>query len=78
MLELIMLDAKALRYKPSVQACAAIYIAYKLQREGDSWPAKMAKETNLSKEEIKPCAFDMCNLLHRIEKSNVKTVFKKF
>jgi hypothetical protein len=38
----------------------------------------MVQESGHTKEQIKPCAFEMCNLLHKIEKSNVQAVFKKF
>ena len=78
LLEIGLLDYRTLKYKPAIHACAAIYISLKLFKDPNPWPAQMVEHTGLSKEEIKPCAFDMCNLLHKIEASNVKAVFKKF
>lgn len=71
LLEIALLDYRTLKYKPSVHASAAIYISYKLFKNPNPWPQVLIDETGLSREAIKPCAFDMCNLLHKIEKSNV-------
>lgn len=78
LLEIALLDYRTLKHLPSIHASASIYISQKLFKNPEPWPQKMALEAQHSKEAIKPCAFDMCNLLHKIEKSNVQAVFKKF
>jgi transcription initiation factor TFIIIB Brf1 subunit/transcription initiation factor TFIIB len=78
LLEIALLDYRTLKHLPSTHASAAIYISQKLFKNPDPWPQKLVQESAHSKEKIKPCAFEMCNLLHKIEKSNVQAVFKKF
>jgi G2/mitotic-specific cyclin-B, other len=78
LLEIALLDYRTLKHLPSVHASAAIYITQKLFKNPDPWPQHLVQESTFSKEHIKPCAFEMCNLLHKIEKSNVQVVFKKF
>lgn len=78
LMEIALLDYRTLKHVPSIHACAAIYISQKLFKNPDPWPQKLVDEAGHTKEAIKPCAFEMCNLLHKIEKSNVQAVFKKF
>lgn len=78
LMEIALLDYRTLKHLPSIHASAAIYISQKLFKNPDPWPKALIDEANFTKEQIKPCAFEMCNLLHKIEKSNVQAVFKKF
>lgn len=78
LMEIALLDYRTLKHLPSIHASAAIYISQKLFKNPDPWPQTLVNEAKFTKEQIKPCAFEMCNLLHKIEKSNVQAVFKKF
>lgn len=77
-LELALVDYKMLRYRASVTAAAAMYLSRKIHRTEESWSLQWLQSTNLSENEIKSCAKDLCNLAQNAEKGNLQAVRKKF
>lgn len=55
-LELAMLDMNFLNYKPSILACASIYLINKIKKKVEPWPLDLQKLTSYNEAELKGCA----------------------
>ena len=77
-LELALVDYKMLRYKASVTAAAALYLSKKIHNAEETWSSQWLQSTNLSENELKACAKDLCCLAQNAEKGNLQAVRKKF
>lgn len=77
LLELCLVEYKMQKYKPSLLACAAIYLVNKLQKR-EGWSDGMAKNTKYSEQDLRPCAKEMCLLLQNSTKSSLQAVRRKF
>ena len=70
-----------LKYKPSILAASALYLANKLCYNKDPWPAKLAKLTKLEESTLRSCAKDIHQfvLIPNIDdKAKLKSVYDKF
>lgn len=77
-LELALVDYKMLRYRASVTAAAALYLSRKIHNSEESWSSQWLQSTNLSENELRACAKDLCCLAQNAEKGNLQAVRKKF
>lgn len=59
MLELALVEYKMIKYKPSVLASGALYLAHKIMGKADAWPLKVEQYSNLKEKDVRPCAKDM-------------------
>ena len=75
-LELFLLDYTMLKYKNSLLAAVAIYIALKITKKYGSEMISVISNYNI--EVIKSCAVDACVVLDNAEKSSLQAVKKKF
>lgn len=78
LLELSLLDVGMLRYKPSLVAAAAVYLARKISDSSSSWCSALTEATLHPDSEVKPCARDLVILLQAMEKSKLTALPRKF
>ena len=78
LLELGLLDVGLLRYKPSLVAAAAVYLARKISDPCSCWCPALIEATLHSDSEVKPCAKELVILLQAVEKSKLTALPRKF
>lgn len=78
MLELSLLEYRMLKYSPTMQAAAAMYLAYKVLGRVPAWNNYYADYTGYSEKQLRMCARDMCALVKGIESSPLAAVRKKY
>ncbi|KRW98108.1 Cyclin-like protein [Pseudocohnilembus persalinus] len=80
LIEMTLIELKMAKYKPSMIACASIYLVHKIRKNSQPWnEAQMQKNTLYCEQEIRPCAKDLCTLLQTIDKrSTFKSLQRKF
>ena len=54
MLELALVEYKMIKYKPSMLASGALYLAHKIMGKPDSWPIKVEQYSGLKEKDVKP------------------------
>jgi cyclin B len=59
MLELSLVEYKMIKYKPSLLASGALYLAHKILSKTDPWPLKLEQYSGLREKDVRPCAKDM-------------------
>lgn len=77
LLELCLIEYKIQKYKPSLLACAAVYLTNKLYKK-EGWSETMVRNTEYAEQELRTCAKEMCVLLHNSPKSSLQAVRRKF
>ena len=77
-IELALIEYRMIKYRPSLQAAAALYLARKTCKLVPAWDEFFEKYTTYSEDSIRPCAKDICALLHGIEKSRLQAVKTKY
>ena len=65
------------RFRPSVLALSISYLANKFLKT-DNWDADMTYLINTTEQDIKNCALDVFLLIHKVRKSQLSAVFRKF
>lgn len=78
LLELSLVEYKMLKYRGSLVAAAALYLASKLERRECQWNAVLVEQTHYMESEVKTCARDLCVLMQGAEKASLTAVRKKF
>lgn len=80
LVEMSLLEYKMLQYKPSLIACAAIYLVHKIRKNVAPWSEEvMVASTKYKELDIRPCAKELCALLQSVDKrSTYKSLKKKF
>lgn len=77
LLELTLMDYKAIKYAPSHLAAAAILLSNKLLRR-PSWTPAAVRQTKMTEPMLKDCAKEICVLLECADTSPFQAVRKKF
>merc|ERR1719174_1960937 len=77
LLELTLVDYKALKYTPSHLAAASLLLSNKLLRQ-PSWTSAAAQHTEMTESMLKECAKEMCGLLERAEGESLPAILKKY
>ena len=78
MLELALLDVKMLRYTPSNQAAAAIYLTRKIANH-INWNQEMEKITDYKEKEVRPLAKQLLTLIKSAShNAKLNAVVRKF
>lgn len=54
MLELSMVEYKMIKYKPSLLASGALYLAHKIMGKPDAWPLKVEQYSCLKEKDVRP------------------------
>jgi len=54
MLELALVEYKMIKYKSSMLASGALYLAHKIMGKSDAWPIKVEQYCMLKEKEIRP------------------------
>ena len=78
MMELSLVEYRMLKYKPSMTASGALYLAHKIIGRKDSWPLKVQQYSGMKEKEVRACAKDMCILLQGAGNSSLRAAKKKF
>jgi len=78
LLELALVEYKMLKYRVSLMAAAALFLASKIDQKPQAWSMELADETHYSEAELKNCAKDLCILAQGAEKSSLQAVRRKF
>ena len=77
-LELALVNYRMVKYQPSAVACSAIYLVHKLQKKKECWDEVMQRNSYYQEAQLRTCAKDLCALIQKAKKSNLKAVTKKF
>ena len=77
-LELSLVEYRMLKYRPSLIACSALYLASQLDRHYPPWSFTLSSLSHCIEAELKECAKDLCVLLQGAERSSLQAVRKKF
>lgn len=77
-LELALVEYKMLKYRSSLVAAAALYLASKIDQVPRAWGGELSDQSHYSEVEVKTCAKDLCVLAQGAEKSTLQAVRKKF
>jgi Cyclin, N-terminal domain/Cyclin, C-terminal domain len=77
LLELALLDYKMIKYSPSFQAAAALYLVNKIFKR-ESWSPSLQAETGYAEKELRNCAKDFYASLQQHEKANLTALRRKF
>jgi len=78
LLELSLVEYKMLKYRGSLVAAAALYLACKLEQRECLWTSVLVEQTHYTEAEVRPCARDLCVLMQGAEKATLTAVRKKF
>lgn len=54
MLELALVEYKMIKYKPSILASGAIYLAHKIMGKSDAWPMKVEQYLSYKEKDVRP------------------------
>lgn len=68
LIELPLIEYKMLRYSPSMVAAAALYVSLRILKRELNWEEQLQQFSHLHEAELRPCAKDLCVLLHGIDK----------
>ncbi len=63
LVELTLVQYKMLKYKSSVLASSAIYLALKMTKKAEPWNPQMVKHTGLNEQQVRPCAKEIFAIL---------------
>ena len=78
LIEIPLIEYKMIKYKPSLISCAALFVAYKIQKKSVRWNERMQDICSYSENDLRPWAKDLWILLYGIDKISLKAVKKKF
>lgn len=53
MLELALVEYRMIKYKPSLLAAGALYLAHKITTRKDAWPLKVEQYSNLKEKDVR-------------------------
>ena len=76
LIELPLIEYRMLKYKPSMIAASAIYVAFHILKK--KIHESLSDATQYTESGIRSCAKDLCILFHGINKINLQAVKKKF
>ncbi|CAG9332870.1 unnamed protein product [Blepharisma stoltei] len=77
-MELAIVEYKMIRYKPSIVAGSAVYLANKIMNNDCIWPQALIKNSPYRGNELKPCARELCVLVQGAERCSLQAVRRKF
>lgn len=77
LLELALIDYKMLKHHPSMIAAGALFLSQKIHKVSQPWSDTLSKHSQLTENQLKPCAKDLCLLMQK-ERSSLEAVKKKF
>ena len=77
-IELYLLEYKMINYKPSLIACAAIYLVNKMRKKDIPFCNVLSKNSHYCENDLKCCARDICFILKNIDNTSFKAVKNKF
>lgn len=78
LLELPLVEYHMARYKPSVQAAAALFLANKILKVEAPWSTRLSAMTTYSDLQLRPCAKDMLILFQAAPRHTLGAVREKF
>mmetsp|Transcript_35285 Transcript_35285/g.77252 ORF Transcript_35285/g.77252 Transcript_35285/m.77252 type:complete len:428 (+) Transcript_35285:77-1360(+) len=78
LMELTLTDYAMIRHRPSLVACAVLYLSNRIFKTSPSWPSLLQSTTGYEEAEVKPVAKEICCILQQSEQSSLKAVRKKF
>jgi len=78
LIELSLIEYRALKYSQSIKAAAALYLADRLINGTSKWDFNMAEKTKFKEIGLKPCAKDLATMMQLVGKSSLHAVRKKF
>ena len=76
--ELALVEYHMLRYKASLQAAAATYVAIRIQRKEAHWGVEMAAITGYSEQDLRECVRDQLVLFQAAPKHTLTAVREKY
>jgi G2/mitotic-specific cyclin 1/2 len=77
--ELTLVDTKMLKWRPSLQAGASIYLAKKILKRDEPWSKTQAKHSGYSENKVRECAREICKVLTDApNKPNYASIYKKY
>jgi cyclin B len=78
LLELPLVEYHMLKYRPSLQSAAAIFLAHKILKVEPAWSARLEALTTYSELQLRPCAKDMLILFQAAPRHTLGAVREKY
>jgi len=78
LLELPLVEYHMVKYKPSLQAAASLFLAHKILKVEPAWSTRLATLTSFSELQLRPCAKDMLILFQAAPRHTLGAVREKF
>lgn len=78
-LELSLLQTDFYRWRPSLLASSAVYIARKVLKRQEPWSPLMAQQTGFDERAVRACSKDLCLTIHKAPSTQeFQAIYKKF
>jgi len=78
LLELAHVQARMMKYPPSMQAASALYLSLKMLKKQHPWNQELEKHTHFSEQEVRTCAREHFRNLQEAQGSSLQAVRKKY
>jgi len=78
LIEVILIDVKFLKYPPSLQAAASVYLGRAMTGKSPLWTPTLEHFSTYAEPMVRECALDMNELLKKSKNSTLKAIRKKY
>jgi len=78
LIELVLLDVKFLKYLPSLQAAASVYLGRAMTGKTPLWTNTLDYYSTYSEEAVRECALEINDLLKKSQCASLKAIRKKY
>jgi len=78
LIEVVLIDVKFLKYVPSLQAAASVYLGRAMTRKSPLWTPTLEHYSTYPETLVRECALDMNDFLKKSTYSTLKSIRKKY
>jgi len=78
LIEVVLIDVKFLKYPPSLQAAASVYLGRAMTGKSPLWTSTLEHYSTYSEVQVRESALDMNELLKKSTNSSLKAIRKKY
>jgi len=78
LIEVVLIDVKFLKYPPSLQAAASVYLGRAMTGKTPLWTSTLEHYSTYSENVVRECALEMNDLLKKSTSSSLKAIRKKY
>ncbi|CAG9317197.1 unnamed protein product [Blepharisma stoltei] len=77
-IELCLLDCKMIKFSSSTMAGSAVYLSHKMLKFMPAWDHRLEEESQLTENDLRNCAREMCGLIQGIKKTGLEAIIRKY